>query len=375
MDTLLNNQFWSVTCRAGASGAYGTALPNAPFADSSISYFENRADGGYVWDVKYDLGFDGTAFTVRTRIHLTGDDAGTLPQVWEQGIERVWNDKYALSDGTNAYAIRFDVQFVEAGYQHYDLAFHSGYGRGDMLNWWGQTAWGPDYQDEIAAHEYGHMIGCFDEYAGGASYGNFTATGTMMSDLTETLRPSYMNGIDYFAEFFSGQSFDIVEVPKTQTLTGTAGTDSLFGGAVDDLLYGLAGDDQLMGLVGNDALWGGDGRDLLRGGVGNDALHGGAGADQMMGDIGRDTLWGDAGNDTLWGGAGADLFIFARGGGRDRIGDFRYAEGDRIGLTTGMTWRVGSNNGNALIDFGSGDQVTLNGVAPGQVGRDWFVFG
>ena len=57
-------------------------------------------------------------------------------------------------------------------------------------------------------------------------------------------------------------------------------------------------------------------------GAGNDRIHGGAGNDRLFGDDGRDTLAGGIGNDLLTGGAGADVFVFARGGGRDRIMDF-----------------------------------------------------
>ncbi|WP_237904158.1 calcium-binding protein [Azospirillum brasilense] len=361
---------------AGALAAAPAAPVPTSFAPVTINYAETRADGGFGWDVKYDLAFDGTAFTVQTRIHLTGDDAGALKQVWEQGIEGIWGDKYSLSDGTSSYAIRFDVQFVSAGNQHYNVNVSNSYGRCDMLNWCTQTDWGPDYQDELAAHEFGHMIGAFDEYAGGATYGNFAATGTIMSDLTPTLRPNYMNSIDYYAEQFTGKTFQIVEIPKNLTLTGNTWADSLYGGAGNDTLSGLSGNDQLFGGAGNDLLWGDAGNDTLRGQAGNDALHGGSGADLLMGDEGNDTLWGDAGNDTLWGGSGADLFVFTRGGGQDRIADFSRTQNDRIQIASNMTYRLGSDgSGSALLDFGGGDRLTLAGIAPNQLTSAFFTYG
>ena len=145
---------------------------------------------------------------MQNRIHLTGDDAGSLKRVREQGIEGIWNDKFSLSDSTGSYAIRFDVQFVGTGNQHYDVNVSNSYGRCDMLNWCTRTDWGPDYQDELAAHEFGHMIGAFHEYAGGATYDNFAATGTIMSDLTAALRPNFMNPIDHHAEQFTGRTFE-----------------------------------------------------------------------------------------------------------------------------------------------------------------------
>ena len=325
--------------------------------------------------MKYDLGFDGSAFTVETRIHLQGGSAGSLQQVWEQGIETIWNDAFSLSDGTSSYAIRFDVQFVTAADAQYTVNVINGSGRCDMLNWYTETDWGTDFQDELVAHEFGHMIGCFDEYAGGATYGNFAGSGTIMSDLTGTLRPSYMNSISYYAEMFTGRSYSIVDAPKDQVLTGGASGDTLYGGAGNDLLSGLGGDDELWGSDGRDTLWGGDGRDSLHGGAGDDQLHGGAGDDLLMGDLGNDTLWGDAGNDTLWGGAGADLFVFTRGGGRDRIADFSSAQGDRIALTRGMTYSLGRDgSGSAQLDFGGGDRLTLAGITPSQVTAGLFTY-
>lgn len=354
-----------------------TTNPAVPAAfDAEVAYTENRADGGFLWDVKYELGFDGGAFTVRTRIHLTGDNPGALAQTWEQGIESIWNNKYCLSDGTRDYAINFDVQFVGAGDEHYDVAVTAGYGRDDMLDWSTQSSWGPDYQDDLAAHEYGHMIGCFDEYAGGATYRNFAEGGTIMSDLTDTLRPNYMNSIDYYADYFTGENLSIVAAPQDEFQSGSPNPDTMYGGAGNDVLNGLAGGDWLAGGTGNDTLYGGDGNDTLRGQDGDDWLYGGAGKDVMMGDAGNDTLVPDAGYDTLYGGAGADVFVFRVGDVRDMIMDFKASEGDRIQLPTGARWYAASNGaGSTVVTMGGRDQVLLSGIASSQVNAGWFSYG
>ena len=347
---------------------YATAAaPPAPFASFSakpVDYYETRADGGYAWEVKYGLGFDGTAFNVQTKIHLTGDDPGTYKQVWETGIEQIWSNKFSLSDSSGQYAIRFDVQFVDSG-ADYDVAVHNSAGGGDMLNWYLDTAWGPSYQDELAAHEYGHMVGAFDEYAGAATYLGQTTTGTLMSDLTQTVTSNYLHSIDSYAEQFTGRTFSVVagtapvgNAPTGVSTSGTAGKDTLAGGAGKDTLSGLAGDDLIQG-------WGGD--DWLYGGLGNDTLSGGAGADR---------LWGDRGNDRLTGGDGADRFCFASGSGVDRIADFNYASGDRIQLGAGMRRKVTSDaSGFAIVDLGNGDRFTLENIRREQVNNGWFVTG
>ncbi|MCT7966894.1 CAP domain-containing protein [Laspinema sp. D1] len=117
---------------------------------------------------------------------------------------------------------------------------------------------------------------------------------------------------------------------------GTGGNNFMRGGMDDDTLVGADGNDTINGNQGNDAIFGGNGQNLLRGGQGNDSLYGGSANDVLMGDFGTDVLTG---------GAGADLFVLRRdtavGGTNpleaDSITDFNGAEGDRIGLTNGLT--------------------------------------
>jgi hypothetical protein len=55
------------------------------------------------------------------------------------------------------------------------------------------------------------------------------------------------------------------------------------------------------------------------------------------------------------------------------VTDFRFADGDRIGLESGMEWTVTSDAaGNAQIDFVGGAQAILLGVAAAAVTADWF---
>jgi serralysin len=108
-------------------------------------------------------------------------------------------------------------------------------------------------------------------------------------------------------------------------MAGTGGNDSLVGGAGNDSLSGAAGRDVLRGASGNDS---------LRGDTGNDSMAGGAGDDVLVAGDGADWLNGGAGADRLFGNAGADSFGFLSvADGRDVIGDFRRAEGDRINLS------------------------------------------
>jgi Ca2+-binding RTX toxin-like protein len=188
-------------------------------------------------------------------------------------------------------------------------------------------------------------------------------------------------------------------------LSGEDGNDKLEGGKGNDKLYGDRGDDKLNGDDGNDSLWGGNGNDRLAGGEGNDMLSGNQGDDTLRGGEGMDRLLGGAGIDYLTGGDGRDTFVFHFGVGADIITDFsgsrsrfydhsdrgrggrddddhgRY--GDLIEISSDLTGfdvfadilahanQVGDN---AVIDFGSGDTLTLQHTRVANLHADSFVF-
>lgn len=130
------------------------------------------------------------------------------------------------------------------------------------------------------------------------------------------------------------------------TLEGGNGADRLVGGGGHDRLlggghYATSADraDTIYGQGGDDTLLGGAGGDSMFGGTGSDLIEGQAGADFLNGNDGADRLYGGTGADTFYGGNGADHFVFATlaastfgAAGRDVIGDFRAAQGDRIDL-------------------------------------------
>lgn len=108
-------------------------------------------------------------------------------------------------------------------------------------------------------------------------------------------------------------------------LSGTANLRGT-GNSLNNTLVGNSGSNVLKGGSGIDVLKGMDGHDWLEGGSGNDCLLGGAGNDKLFGGFGNDKLIGGAGNDWLSGNAGRDIFVFERGGGSDRVKDFRIGQ-------------------------------------------------
>ncbi|MEE9388637.1 MAG: calcium-binding protein [Paracoccaceae bacterium] len=229
-----------------------------------------------------------------------------------------------------------------------------------------------------------------------------------------------------------GDTFTSIE-----NLTGSNFNDSIYGDAGGNTIVGNGGDDWLQGRGGDDALYGGSGNDVLDGGAGADNLDGGAGIDRaqyftskqglianlgnsavntgtaagdtyssiedlagsqfddqlsgnssanrLIGNAGNDRLTGAAGDDTLFGGAGDDIFIFATGFDADIIKDFDAAQ-DRLQLDTallGATAATGAavladyaslSGDTALLDFGGGDTISIDGISTLADLSDVFLF-
>lgn len=168
------------------------------------------------------------------------------------------------------------------------------------------------------------------------------------------------------------------------TLNGDDGNDRLLGENGNDTGNGGAGDDYLFGDFGDDTLSGGAGNDEIRGGFNNDTLYGNADDDFLHGFSGNDVLDGGTGTDRLEGGTGRDTFIMRRGYGNDTIIDYSVASAgvffaDKIdlsdfGIASFNDLVLSDVNGDAYIDLGSGDSITLEGVNSGNLGADDFSF-
>jgi Ca2+-binding RTX toxin-like protein len=114
--------------------------------------------------------------------------------------------------------------------------------------------------------------------------------------------------------------------------------------------------------------------------VGNSAsniIDGKAGADVLVGGAGVDRLIGGLGDDVLTGGTGADTFIVGAGSGHDHITDFRKDIIDVNGVAgvddfSDLT--IANDGGNAVISWGSGDSLTLDGIKADALSAADFAF-
>lgn len=120
------------------------------------------ANNGFAWDYNYGIGYDGTSVKISVEIDFTGLVTQTLKDLWEQGIESMWNGKYFLvKDELYAIPITFDV--TTAGPFNYVVNVVAGPHVSNM------TEWDTEDTGNVAAHEFGHMLGLYDEYPGGAT--------------------------------------------------------------------------------------------------------------------------------------------------------------------------------------------------------------
>ena len=203
-----------------------------------------------------------------------------------------------------------------------------------------------------------------------------------------------------------------------QTLTGSAGSDALVGAAGDDTLTGGASGDDLDGGAGSDTASyaaspsgvtinltaatasGGDAAgdilvdienlegslfaDTLTGDANANTLVGLAGADTLSGLGGDDRLDGGTGADSLTGGLGSDTFTFKPGYGADAVTDFDLTSGtgDVADITdtafddlATVLANATQQSADTVIDFGSGDTLTLVGIDKTSLASEHFVFG
>jgi Ca2+-binding RTX toxin-like protein len=186
-----------------------------------------------------------------------------------------------------------------------------------------------------------------------------------------------------------------------ENLTGSDNNDVLAGDNNNNVFKGGPGVDAMYGTGGIDTvdyssaasgvhvelwqLWanndGQGGQDTL---FDIENVTGSAFADVLAGDNGANRLEGAGGTDVLYGGGGADNFAYGAGSGVDYIGDFIKVQGDKIlvqsnlngsGISTGALALAHTSTigGNAVVDLGSGNSVTLVGVTAASLAASDFV--
>jgi len=192
------------------------------FANANEITFEwehitgDMSSGKYSWTYSYDIGFYDNTLKIDVDIYLAGfDPDDDLKGRWEYGIESIWSTKKERFN----IPISFNVDWVISDSDYVVNVVNGASASWDMLNWYtvGAGGWTDLYQEEIAAHEFGHMISMWDEYPGGAVNPNSPSNNT--GGLMETLNGPTLNY--YYAPFldrYHGKMASAEPVPEPTTM-------------------------------------------------------------------------------------------------------------------------------------------------------------
>lgn len=155
----------------------------APYTDVVSTTISSPSDAApdFQWDVSYQRTFDGSTLVKHVEIDFLFENAleYTAQQKldWktqtEAAVESIWNNKFAVRDTINHRTYNLAVDITLAG--PFDQAVTVAQRPGDcgsrpsdldcrdnMIRWFA------DSTPVTRAHEFGHMIGLYDEYVGGA---------------------------------------------------------------------------------------------------------------------------------------------------------------------------------------------------------------
>jgi hypothetical protein len=170
----------------GGPGGFDDATANALFADRvgfelpvvafdiqetlPISDIPPEYQPLTQFGTSYTLAVVDNTIEVGLTIRLIGDDPGdALINIWKTGIESIWSTRYTVIDGTYTYPLHFYATFLRAdeiGPADVMVEVTHGDGSDNMRHWYtGSPARNVSvaFQDRAAAHEFGHMLGLYDD--------------------------------------------------------------------------------------------------------------------------------------------------------------------------------------------------------------------
>lgn len=145
----------------------------------------------FAWNAAYFQ--NCTAVTVRIQLNpdagITAATMATLRTTWETGIENKWSNHFVCAGPYGSSVITVDVQWVTSS-PHHVVRVRQGPAQTDM------TTWDTSDTGDVAAHEFGHMLGNPDEYSDTRCPNrNPVNTGTVMDNNVGSALQRHVNRI------------------------------------------------------------------------------------------------------------------------------------------------------------------------------------
>jgi hypothetical protein len=199
---------------------------------------QNRS-GSVAWTHSYDIGLVDDVLMIDVDIALTGiKQRRSLRDRWESGIEDLWStDRFSVPILFNVDWVK--LNWVKPNYDHL-VTVRRGPGNWNLRTWYtgNPSGWGSSYHEEIAAHEFGHMIGLFDEYEGSPLDPSTARVNT--GGLMDTLDGSTLD--HYYEAFLEWYDERLAALVAEPALVSDPATSPLFAaGFIALLLLGASG--------------------------------------------------------------------------------------------------------------------------------------
>lgn len=224
--------FVSISTVASLPLSYNTGFEHVTTSVFTPQYttdlFPPGTYGPFELQASYKQSFDGTALTKHVDIGFvfgpgfSDGQKSAFRAAAVTNIENIWNNKFLITDTANSRSFPLAVGVMTAGpVFDQNVTVHPGSARTDALNWYAASI-----TPQVMAHEFGHMIGLFDEYVGGSidKHPNPTLSNTglmglgALNEKPEMLPRYYQSYLDFMNALNPGGSFALTVAPEPSTL-------------------------------------------------------------------------------------------------------------------------------------------------------------
>lgn len=213
--------------------ALTVSTASADYVTGSEDIRGRQVSGAFSWRYSYTRSFDGDQVTKHVEINFLFDgfsesfDTAAYKAQAEANIEAVWNNKYKVRSNTgDEFPVVIDVT-TTGPFNQTVTVFNNTRNNTDRI--YSMTKWyALSDTRSLQAHEFGHMLGLFDEYAGGAvdDPAILSSDGLMGLGALSTNPVMYARYYQQFADFMTdlnasgpeSYTFALVPVPLPPSL-------------------------------------------------------------------------------------------------------------------------------------------------------------